>query len=120
MISDRIPRAALVTGAAKRIGRAIALALAEDGFAIAVHYGSSRAEAEQLVAEIAKSGRRAAALQADLAQESQAAALVQRATAAVGALGVLVNNASTFERVSGACEVAEGSPLDIESTPERE
>ncbi len=91
------PKSALVTGAAKRIGRAIALALAADGWAVGVHYGASRDEAEALVKEIAATGGRAAALQADLAREQEVAALVEKAASALGPLGCLVNNASVFE-----------------------
>jgi NAD(P)-dependent dehydrogenase (short-subunit alcohol dehydrogenase family) len=92
-----MPRAALVTGAAQRIGRAIALALAADGWAVAVHYRASRAAADALVAEIARGGGQAVALAADLADESAVAGLVPRAVAALGPLGCLVNNASSFE-----------------------
>ncbi len=92
-----MPRAALVTGAAQRIGRAIALALAADGWAVAVHYRASRAAADALVAEIARGGGQAVALAADLADESAVAGLVPRAAAALGPLGCLVNNASSFE-----------------------
>jgi NAD(P)-dependent dehydrogenase (short-subunit alcohol dehydrogenase family) len=92
-----MPRAALVTGAAQRIGRAIALALAADGWAVAVHYRASRAAADALVAEITGGGGQAVALAADLADESAVAGLVPRAVAALGPLGCLVNNASSFE-----------------------
>lgn len=91
------PGAALVTGAAKRIGRAIALDLAAAGWEIAVHYRSSRAEAEALAGEITAAGGRAVALGADLARESEAAALVPAAAKALGPLALLVNNASLFE-----------------------
>ena len=91
------PRAALVTGAGKRIGRALALALGEDGWAVAVHYGRSRDAAEKVVAEIAALGGRAVALGADFAREAEVAELVPRARAALGPLGCLVNNASVFE-----------------------
>ena len=90
--------AALVTGAGKRIGRAIALALAEDGFDVAVHYGQSRAEAEDVVAAIAQRGRRAVALAADLTKEAATAALIPAAAKALGPVTCLVNNASLFER----------------------
>ena len=90
-------RAALVTGAAKRIGRAIALDLAADGWDVAIHYHLSEAEARDVVAAIEKLGRRACALKADLAREADTAPLIGRATAALGPLGLLVNNASTFE-----------------------
>jgi NAD(P)-dependent dehydrogenase (short-subunit alcohol dehydrogenase family) len=97
-IPDTIPRSALVTGGAKRLGRAMALALAEAGFDIALHYAASGAEAADTAAEIRARGRRAVTLQADLAQEAEVARLVPAAEAALGPLGVLVNNASAFER----------------------
>jgi NAD(P)-dependent dehydrogenase (short-subunit alcohol dehydrogenase family) len=97
-ISPRIPRAALVTGAAKRIGRATALGLAEAGFDVAVHHGSSLAEAEEVVAAIRALGRQAVALRADLSREAEVESLVPDATAKLGPVGVLVNNASRFER----------------------
>lgn len=98
MIDSRIPRAALVTGGGKRLGRAIALALAEAGFAVAVHCNSSREAAEATAAEIRGRGVGACVVQAELGDEAQVAGLVARAQAALGPLGVLVNNASTFER----------------------
>ena len=94
---DTLPRAVLITGAGQRIGRAIALALAADGWAVAVHYRASRTPAEALVNEITRAGGRAVALGADLADETAVHALVPRAMAALGPLGCLVNNASTFE-----------------------
>jgi NAD(P)-dependent dehydrogenase (short-subunit alcohol dehydrogenase family) len=99
-IPPSIPRAALVTGGARRLGRTLALALAEAGFDLAVHYGGSAAEAEATAAEIRALGRRAAILPADLGQEAEVAGLVPAAVAALGGgpLGVLVNNASRFER----------------------
>ena len=97
-IREEIPRAALVTGGAKRLGRAIALALAEAGFDLAIHYNGSREEAESLAGEIARLGRRAVALHADLMHESEVATLLPRAREALGPIGVLVNNASAFER----------------------
>ncbi len=89
---------ALVTGAGKRIGRAIALALAEDGYDIAVHYGRSRDEAEETVAAITKKSRRAVAISADLAREAETQALIDQAAAKLGPLTCLINNASLFER----------------------
>ncbi len=91
------PRAALVTGAARRLGRAMALALAEDGWDVAVHYGGSAAAAREVVAAIEAKGRRCALLCADLARESETATLVPAAIAALGPLGLLVNNAAIFE-----------------------
>ncbi len=97
-ISPDIPRAALVTGGAKRLGRAIALGLAEAGFDVAIHYAGSAAEAAETAAEIRALGRRAVTLRAELGREAEVAGLVPAAIQALGPIGVLVNNASTFER----------------------
>lgn len=94
---DHYPRGALVTGAARRIGRALALDLAAQGFAVAVHYRESEAEALALVAEIRAAGGAAAALRADLGREAEMQALVPQAARLVGPLGLLVNNASVFD-----------------------
>jgi NAD(P)-dependent dehydrogenase (short-subunit alcohol dehydrogenase family) len=89
--------AVLITGGGARIGKHIALGLAEDGWTVAVHYNSSRAQAEELAHEINKAGGRAAAVQADLTAETALKTLVARASAAVNApLTALINNASTF------------------------
>lgn len=90
-------RAALVTGAAKRIGRAIALDLAADGWDVAIHYHASEADSREVVGAIETRGRRASALKADLTREADTGSLVGRAVAALGPLTLLVNNASTFE-----------------------
>jgi NAD(P)-dependent dehydrogenase (short-subunit alcohol dehydrogenase family) len=89
---------ALVTGAARRLGRAMALTLAENGYDVAVHYATSKDEAEEVAARIRLMGRQAETLQADLLQEDQTDGLVARAAEALGGpLSVLVNNASIFE-----------------------
>jgi NAD(P)-dependent dehydrogenase (short-subunit alcohol dehydrogenase family) len=92
-----MPKAVLVTGAGKRVGRAIALMLGREGWDVAVHYRRSRDEAEAVVRDIVAGGRRAVAVSADLAREEETAALVTRAATALGPLGCLVNNASVFE-----------------------
>lgn len=97
-IPPTLPRAALVTGGARRVGRAIALALAEAGFAVAVHHHASEAAARETEAACAALGVRAAVLGADLASEAESAGLLGRAAAEIGPVGVLVNNASVFER----------------------
>jgi NAD(P)-dependent dehydrogenase (short-subunit alcohol dehydrogenase family) len=97
-IPASIPRAALVTGGAQRIGRAIADALADAGFDLAIHYHDSRDAAASTCAELSRFGRRAVALRADLADEGQVASLLPRAVEALGPVGVLVNNASPFKR----------------------
>jgi NAD(P)-dependent dehydrogenase (short-subunit alcohol dehydrogenase family) len=91
------PRAALVTGAARRIGSVIARALAEAGYAVAIHARNSAGEADALAAEIMRAGGRAAVLRADLADHAAVARLVPAAAAALGPLTLLVNCAATFE-----------------------
>jgi NAD(P)-dependent dehydrogenase (short-subunit alcohol dehydrogenase family) len=87
---------ALVTGAGVRIGRRIALSLAEAGFDVAVHYRGSQAEAQSVAEAVTALGRRAAVLQADLAVEAEVEGLVDRAAELLGPVSVLVNNASVF------------------------
>jgi NAD(P)-dependent dehydrogenase (short-subunit alcohol dehydrogenase family) len=91
------PPAALVTGGARRIGRAIVLALARAGHAVAIHVRRAGPEAQALAAEIAGAGGRAAVVTADLTDHDEVAALVPHAAAAIGPLTLLVNNASAFE-----------------------
>jgi NAD(P)-dependent dehydrogenase (short-subunit alcohol dehydrogenase family) len=92
----RPAKTALVTGAARRIGRAIALELARDGFSIAVHYRHSQAEAMSLAKEITALGPKAVALKADLASIAECQALIAQCTEKIGAPCCLVNNASEF------------------------
>jgi NAD(P)-dependent dehydrogenase (short-subunit alcohol dehydrogenase family) len=87
----------LITGAARRLGRAIALELAGAGWNVAVHYNGSKRDADDTVATLRALGVRAEGLAADLADESETAALIGRSRAALGPLGALVNNASLFE-----------------------
>lgn len=89
--------AALVTGGARRIGAAIVRALAEAGYAVAIHCHRSREEAEALAAEIGRGGGRAAVVVADLVALAEVRRVVPAAAAALGPLSLLVNNASTFE-----------------------
>ncbi|MDQ2066215.1 SDR family oxidoreductase [Xinfangfangia sp. CPCC 101601] len=88
---------ALVTGAGRRLGRAMAFYLAQRGHDVAIHYASSADEAESLAEEIRALGRRAVTLQADLLDEAQVETLIPRAHEALGPLTVLINNASIFE-----------------------
>jgi NAD(P)-dependent dehydrogenase (short-subunit alcohol dehydrogenase family) len=97
-MSSAIPRAALVTGGARRIGRHLVETLAADGFAVAIHCQASVDEAESLAAGIVARGGRACVLRADLGREDEVARLVPEAQERIGTLGVLVNNASVFER----------------------
>lgn len=115
VLSPRLPQVALVTGAARRIGRAVALDLAQAGFAVAVHYSRSAEDARAVVDAIIAEGGRAVALAADLAHEEQVHGLVERATAALGPLGLLVNNASIFERddALGATRASWDSHMEV-------
>jgi NAD(P)-dependent dehydrogenase (short-subunit alcohol dehydrogenase family) len=90
------PGNVLVTGAAKRIGRAIALDLAQVGWNVAVHYGKSADEAASAVREIEALGRRSVGIKADLTRESEVEKIVPQAAAALGPLTCLINSASTF------------------------
>jgi pteridine reductase len=90
---------ALVTGGAVRIGRALALALAGHGAAVAVHYGNSAAAAAKTVAVIQDSGGRAEAFQADLRDISRADLLIEQAAKRFGRVDILVNSAAVFETV---------------------
>ena len=90
-------RTALVTGGAKRVGKAIVEDLARHGFAVAIHCNGSRREADTLAQEIRSAGGRAAVVECDLTDQVSTDRLVQAATKAVGAVGLLVNNASIFQ-----------------------
>lgn len=96
------PRNALVTGGARRLGREFALALAADGWDIAVHYGSARDDAADTVRRIRALGRRAVAVKADLSSEIATRKLFERGTQALGPISCLVNNAAVFEHDSAA------------------
>lgn len=86
----------LITGAARRIGRAIALDFARAGWQVGVHYRRSRAEAESLVAEIRALGGAGMAIAADLASEAEVTRLIPQCREALGAPVCLINNASEF------------------------
>jgi 3-oxoacyl-[acyl-carrier protein] reductase len=86
-------KVALVTGAAKRTGRTIALALAEAGADLVIHYYASATEAEEVVAEVERRGRRAMALSADLGDAAATETAFQQAAHTMGGLHILVNNA---------------------------
>jgi len=91
-------KAALVTGGAKRVGRAIVEDLARHGWAVAIHHRHSVVDAERLVEDIVQAGGRAVSVSADLSQEEPVSSLVSRSAEALGLpLTLLVNNASTFQ-----------------------
>ena len=89
-------KVALVTGAAKRIGRSVALRLASEGADVVVNYRGSNREADEVVAEIAAMGRRAVALQADVARRADVTAMFAAVEKEFGRLNILVNNAGMF------------------------
>lgn len=91
------PQVALVTGGARRIGRAIVEDLAAHGFALAIHCNGSREAAEDLSAALARNGATTAVVDADLTDRAAVAQLVRRAESALGPISLLVNNASIFE-----------------------
>lgn len=88
----------VVTGAARRVGREFALALAAEGFDVAVHYNSSGAEAEQVAERIRSMGRKACLIKANLANHNETERVIPQAAEALGPLGLLVNSASIFEK----------------------
>ncbi|MBT5107914.1 MAG: SDR family oxidoreductase [Rhodospirillaceae bacterium] len=93
-----IPRTALVTGAARRIGRAIAIDLARHGWTVALHYNTSVEDAESARRDIESAGGKVALFQADLARESDSQRLFDAVLEQLGPIDLLVNNASLFER----------------------
>lgn len=104
---------ALVTGSAKRVGKGIALALAQAGCDLVVHYRSSQAQARQTGDEIRALGRRCEVLQADLAQPEQIARLFEAVEKAFGRLDILVNNAATYRPTPLAALTAEQFDQDL-------
>lgn len=92
------PKAALVTGGARRIGRAIALDLVQHGWAVAIHCNASRFEAERLAHDILMKGGTASVVEANLDDPDEIEQVVPAAVAAIGPLTLLVNNASVFDK----------------------
>ncbi len=93
-----IRKSVLVTGGSDRIGKLMAEGLASSGYAVVVHYNSSADKADAVVAKINQNGGTAFALKADLTNEKSATGLINRAVEKIGPLGLLINNASVFER----------------------
>jgi len=107
-------RVALVTGGAKRIGRAVALRLAGEGADVVIHYNRSKSEAEDAAAEIAKMGRKGVVLQADLCSVQEIKRLFQQTAERFGRLDILVNSAANFlpARLDDATEKIWDTVLD--------
>ncbi|MEK9719908.1 MAG: SDR family oxidoreductase [Quisquiliibacterium sp.] len=95
--SSAASRAVLVTGAGRRLGAAIALGFAQQGWDVAVHFNQSHQDAEKTVAQITALGRKAVAVQADLASQTQVQTMFDKAWETLGGITCLVNNASRFE-----------------------
>ncbi len=114
-MSESSPGTALITGAAHRIGRAIALDLARHGRAVALHYHRSDAAATALAREIEAGGGRARAVAADLADEAETSGLVARAAAALGEVDCLINNAAAFEPDTAETATRESWDLHMET-----
>ena len=100
-------KAALVTGGAKRMGRAFVEALAEDGYNIAIHYNSSSAEADRLAEDLEQTGIKTVTIGADLGDPARVSEIVDEAAAKIGPLSVLVNSASIFREDSWQTQSAE-------------
>ncbi|NQV48078.1 MAG: SDR family oxidoreductase [Rhodospirillaceae bacterium] len=96
-MTDTSIKTALITGSARRIGRALALGLAADGWAVALHHHQASDDADKLADTINSGGGRAVTVAADLADEIQAVGLITQAVEKIGPLTCLINNASLFE-----------------------
>jgi 3-oxoacyl-[acyl-carrier protein] reductase len=111
-MTDAPTKTAVVTGASRGIGRAVALRLARDGFAIAVGFAGNVAKAEEAVAQIAADGGRAVAVQADIARAADVGRLFDEAERAFGPVGVVVNSAGIMKMLP----IATASEDDLDAT----
>lgn len=102
-------RIALVTGGARRVGKAVSLELARAGYDVGVHYRESRAEAQEVVAAIRDLGSNAVAIEGDLGRAENAEAVVRAIVEQLGGLDVLVNNAAVFD-ADGSDNLADFEP----------
>ncbi len=99
---DLTNRVALVTGAARRVGRVIALALAKRGAQVAITYRSSQRDADQLIKELEAFGKKSLAIRADVSRASEVTTAVGRVVETFGRIDILVNNAAVFPRTPWA------------------
>ena len=96
-MTEQLPKTVIVTGGGQRIGRAISLAMAKDGWQVAVHFNSSLVEANEVVDEITSSGNVALAVQADLTNEVAVTSLIATISDKLTPVTAVINNASIFE-----------------------
>jgi len=111
-MNDALVKTAVVTGASRGIGRAVALRLARDGFAIVVNFAGNVAKAEEAVAQIEADGGRAVAVQADIARAVDVARLFDEAERAFGPVSVVVNSAGIMKMLP----IATSSEDDLDAT----
>jgi NAD(P)-dependent dehydrogenase (short-subunit alcohol dehydrogenase family) len=114
-MTHQLPKTVLITGGAKRIGRALALDLASHGYDIALHCNNSQKDAEKLASEITASGQRACVITGDLSNEDDTHRLMGDAEDKLGPIGVLINNASTFEYDDVSTATRESWDLHMET-----
>lgn len=110
-----LPRTALVTGGARRIGRALVETLAADGYAVAIHCHRSRDDAAALAGRIVANGGRAVVVAGDLGNEAAVGTLIAQSERLLGTLGILVNNASVFEHDDVATTTRESWDRHLEA-----
>lgn len=113
-IDPALPRIALVTGGALRLGREMVLELSRCGFSVAIHCNRSREDADGLAADLQAAGCETRVIQADLSREDEVAGIIPRVVDSLGAPGVLINNASLFEYDSVATASREGWDKHLE------
>ncbi len=109
-------RVAFITGAGRRIGRHIALRLAEKGWGVAVHYGASKEQAEQTAIDVRDRGGKALTLQADVRRRDQIQGAIKAASDHFGRLDLLVNNAGLYPRPTPVMEIEEDLWRDVIET----
>jgi len=115
MTEDDMTGTVLITGAARRIGRHMALDLADKGWAVAVHYNTSQDDATEVVAKITAKGGRAVAVHGDLSISETPEKIVANAVEALGPLTCLVNNASKFDPDEAETVTHEGWDLHLDT-----
>jgi len=114
-MSESVPGTVLITGAAHRIGRALALDMARHGWAVALHYHRSDTDAAALARQIEADGGHARPVAADLTRETEVAALVAKTADTLGVVDCLINNAAVFEPDTAATATRESWDLHMDT-----